>query len=106
MSIPTRPSPAIEAICYFCAAELLANVAQHAQASRAFLTCAQHGPWLRIVVRDNGRGGAALDRLGLVLERAWPGWPTALAPSTGTSASPARRVAPTAITVDLPCPRS
>ena len=35
VSIPARPSPAIEAICYFCAAELLANVAQHAQASRA-----------------------------------------------------------------------
>ncbi len=35
VSIQARPSPAIEAICYFCAAELLANVAQHAQASRA-----------------------------------------------------------------------
>ena len=30
-----RPIPAIEAIAYFCVAELLANVAQHAQASRA-----------------------------------------------------------------------
>ena len=59
-----RPSPAIEAICYFCAAELLANVAQHAQASRAHLSCAQHGPWLRIVVRDDGRGGAAVNRIG------------------------------------------
>ena len=35
VSIQSRPSPAIEAISYFCAAELLANVAQHAQASRA-----------------------------------------------------------------------
>ena len=34
VSILTRPSPAIEAICYFCAAELLANVAQHARATR------------------------------------------------------------------------
>ena len=64
VSIRSRPSPAIEAISYFCAAELLANVAQHAQASRASLTCAEHGPWLRIVVRDNGRGGAALNRSG------------------------------------------
>ena len=64
VAIETRPSPAIEAISYFCAAELLANVAQHAQASRAFLTCAQHGPWLRIVVRDNGQGGAAVNRNG------------------------------------------
>jgi signal transduction histidine kinase len=64
VSIPTRPSPAMEAICYFCAAELLANVAQHAQATRASLSCAQHGPWLRVVVRDNGRGGATVNRLG------------------------------------------
>jgi signal transduction histidine kinase len=64
VSIQSRPSPAIEAICYFCAAELLANVAQHAQASRASLSCVQHGPWLRIVVRDDGRGGAAVNRVG------------------------------------------
>ncbi len=30
VTVQSRPSPAIEAICYFCAAELLANVAQHA----------------------------------------------------------------------------
>ena len=64
VSIQARLSPAIEAIAYFCAAELLANVAQHAQASRASLTCAEHGPWLRVVVRDNGRGGAAIKRGG------------------------------------------
>jgi signal transduction histidine kinase len=64
VSIELRPTPGIEAICYFCAAELLANVAQHGQASRASLSCAQHGPWLRIVVRDDGRGGAALNRVG------------------------------------------
>ncbi len=64
VSVQSRPSPAIEAICYFCAAELLANVAQHAEASRASLSCAQHGPWLRIVVRDDGRGGAVVNRVG------------------------------------------
>jgi signal transduction histidine kinase len=101
VAIQTRPSPAIEAISYFCAAELLANVAQHAQASRAFLTCAEHGPWLRIVVCDNGRGGAALNRNG---------------PSSSGLAGLADRVGavdghlsiasppggPTAVTVDLP----
>jgi signal transduction histidine kinase len=101
VSILTRPSPAIEAISYFCAAELLANVAQHSHASRASLTCAQHGPWLRIVVRDNGQGGAAVERLG---------------PSSSGLAGLADRVSavdghlsiasppggPTAVTVDLP----
>jgi signal transduction histidine kinase len=58
VSITDRPTPAIEAIAYFCVAELLANVAQHAHASRARITCAQHGQWLRVVVRDDGKGGA------------------------------------------------
>ncbi len=60
----SRPTPAIEAIAYFCVAELLANVAQHAQASRASVSCAQQGTWLRLVVRDDGRGGAELSRVG------------------------------------------
>ncbi len=58
VAITDRPTPAIEAIAYFCVAELLANVAQHAHASRARITCAQHGRWLRVVVRDDGSGGA------------------------------------------------
>ena len=33
IDLRSRPTPAIEAIAYFCVAELLANVAQHAQAS-------------------------------------------------------------------------
>jgi signal transduction histidine kinase len=60
----SRPTPAIEAIAYFCVAELLANVAQHAQASRASVSCAQQGTWLRLVVRDDGRGAAAISRVG------------------------------------------
>jgi signal transduction histidine kinase len=64
VSIEFRPTPSIETICYFCAAELLANVAQHAAASRASLSCAEHGPWLRLVVRDDGHGGAAINRVG------------------------------------------
>jgi signal transduction histidine kinase len=64
LSFFDRPTPAIEAITYFCAAELLANIAQHANASRASVTCAQHGRWLRLVVRDDGTGGAQLARAG------------------------------------------
>lgn len=59
-----RPTPAIEAIAYYCVAELLANVAQHAHASRATVSCAQQGSWLRLVVRDDGRGGAHLSTVG------------------------------------------
>ncbi len=64
VELQTRPTPAIEAIAYFCVAELLANVAQHAQASRASVSCSEQGTWLRIVVRDDGTGGAQLTTVG------------------------------------------
>ena len=64
VDLRTRPTPAIEAIAYFCVAELLANVAQHAHASRATVSCAQQGSWLRLVVRDDGTGGAQLSTVG------------------------------------------
>jgi signal transduction histidine kinase len=64
LALSGRPTPAIEAIAYFCVAELLSNVAQHAHASRATITCADHGGWLRVVVRDDGTGGASPSRVG------------------------------------------
>jgi signal transduction histidine kinase len=64
LSLTDRPTPAIEAIAYFCVAELLSNVAQHAHASRASIGCAQDGQWLRLVVRDDGTGGAEPSNLG------------------------------------------
>ena len=64
VALGDRPTPAIESIAYFCVAELLANVAQHARASRASIRCTQHGGWLRLVVRDDGTGGAQLSGLG------------------------------------------
>jgi signal transduction histidine kinase len=39
-------------------------VAQHAQASRATIIATQSGRWLRLVVRDDGIGGAELATLG------------------------------------------
>ena len=64
LAIDDRPTPAIESIAYFCVAELLANVAQHARASRASISCTQHGQWLRLVVRDDGTGGAQPSTVG------------------------------------------
>jgi len=64
LALIDRPTPAIETIAYFCVAELLANVAQHAQASRAAVSCAQYAQWLRLVVRDDGKGGAQPARQG------------------------------------------
>jgi len=59
IDLPDRPSPAIETIAYFTAAELLANVAKHSGARRAVLGLAPARPGrLRLTVRDDGIGGA------------------------------------------------
>jgi signal transduction histidine kinase len=55
-----RPTPAIETIAYFCAAELLTNVIKHSGAGHAVLRAEQRDERLRLRVTDDGRGGAAL----------------------------------------------
>ena len=101
VSVQARPSPAIEAITYFCAAELLANVAQHASASRASLSCAQHGPWLRVVVRDNGEGGAMINRGGSS-SSGLAGLAERVGAVDGNLSIASPSGGPTAVTVDLP----
>ena len=54
------PSPAIEAIAYFCAAELLANVAKHSSASHAAITVSDGPGKVLVTVTDDGTGGAHL----------------------------------------------
>jgi signal transduction histidine kinase len=60
VGIAERPSPAIESIAYFCAAELLANVTKHSGASRATITAGDQGGRLLMTVTDDGAGGARL----------------------------------------------
>jgi nitrate/nitrite-specific signal transduction histidine kinase len=57
-SLPRRPTPAIETIAYFCAAELLANAAKHSHASRVEIQAAVRDGTLVLVVTDDGVGGA------------------------------------------------
>jgi signal transduction histidine kinase len=64
VDLPGRPSAAIEAIAYFCAAELLSNVAKHSGARHATLEAVQVGALLRVRVSDDGSGGARLDERG------------------------------------------
>jgi signal transduction histidine kinase len=60
VSIVARPSPAIESIAYFCAAELLANVTKHSGASRATISISDAGWRVLMTVTDDGTGGARL----------------------------------------------
>ncbi len=62
VSIPVRPTPAIETIAYFCAAELLANVAKHSSASKIKVeikaSARERDRMLILAVSDDGVGGA------------------------------------------------
>jgi signal transduction histidine kinase len=55
-----RPSPAIETIAYFCAAELVANATRHGAAAEIAVTVRQDDQQLMVTVRDDGRGGAVV----------------------------------------------
>ena len=57
--LPERPSPAIETIAYFSAAELLANAVKHSRANliEVAATSPPGGPFV-LTVSDDGRGGA------------------------------------------------
>jgi signal transduction histidine kinase len=66
VDLPERPSAAIETIAYFCAAELLANVAKHSGARHATLEAVHVPGLLQLRVSDDGCGGARVeDRGGL-----------------------------------------
>ena len=60
VSLTERPSPAIEAMAYFCAAELLANAAKHSGASRITVSVRGQDAGLVLSVTDDGDGGARL----------------------------------------------
>jgi signal transduction histidine kinase len=94
-----RLAPAVENSAYFLASEALANVAKHSQATVCRVTVVCDASRLRVVVEDDGRGGAVLapghglaglaDRL-----RAVDGVLTVDSPRGG----------PTRVIGDLPCP--
>jgi signal transduction histidine kinase len=113
-----RCAPAIEAVAYFVVSEALTNVAKHAGASRAEVTVERAGDRLRVVVTDDGRGGATLDPGGPGSSPADPLAGSGAAANGGTGLRGlAQRAAavdgtltvdsppggPTRITVELPC---
>jgi len=64
LDLPERPSAAIETIAFFCAAELLTNVAKHSGARHATLEALHASGLLRVRVSDDGIGGARVETHG------------------------------------------
>ncbi|MBA4866991.1 sensor domain-containing protein [Streptomyces sp. PSKA54] len=58
VDVPNRPTPAIESLAYYCAAELLANVIKHSGARGCGIELSTGDGTLRLRVTDDGRGGA------------------------------------------------
>jgi signal transduction histidine kinase len=97
VDLAERPSPAIETIAYFCAAELLANVAKHSGARRASLEAVHVPGMLRIRVGDDGAGGARV-----VAGGGLAGLTDRLRTVDGTMEISSQPGGPTVITVELP----
>jgi signal transduction histidine kinase len=98
VDVAERPPVAIESTAYFVVAEALANVAKHAEATKATVTIVRQGDRLVVEVTDNGAGGAdpaAGTGLKGLSERvaAVDGWMKVLSPAGG----------PTTVLVEMPC---
>lgn len=87
----------IESVAYFCAAELMANVARHSGARRAVIDLAVVDDDLRLRVTDDGHGGAAATP-GSGLS----GLADRLAPVDGRLVVMSPLGGPTAVTAEIP----
>lgn len=65
VDLPHRAGREEEAVAYFVVSEALTNVAKHARAQHITVDLRRDGPALRIVVIDDGDGGAAVRRDGV-----------------------------------------
>jgi signal transduction histidine kinase len=61
VNLGQRPDPVIESAAYFVIAEAITNVTKHSEARTAAVTVTGNGAMLRVVVEDDGRGGAHLE---------------------------------------------
>ena len=61
VSLGQRPDQAVEAVAYFVVAEAITNVTKHSDASRAAVMITEGAGLLRILVEDNGSGGAQVE---------------------------------------------
>jgi signal transduction histidine kinase len=102
VNLPQRPSAAIETIAYFCAAELLTNVAKHSRTTRggtprATLEVVHVPGLLRVRVSDDGAGGARFEARGGLA-----GLAERVRTVDGRIEVASPRGGPTVVTVELP----
>ncbi|HEV7210242.1 MAG TPA: sensor domain-containing protein [Blastococcus sp.] len=94
----TRLAPVTENTAYFVVSEALANVAKHSDAGACRVQVAQGDGRLRVVVEDDGTGGAVL-----APGHGLAGLADRLFAVDGVLAVDSPRGGPTRLTADLPC---
>ncbi|MEY9889665.1 signal transduction histidine kinase [Catenulispora sp. MAP5-51] len=99
-ALPWRPSPEVESAAYFVASESLANMAKHAHATRAWIELELRDGNLRMIVGDNGVGGAEADTGGGLA-----GLSDRIAPLDGILSVSSPLGGPTQIIMEMPCPK-
>ena len=98
---PTALPAPVESAAYFTVAECLANVAKHAEATRAWVELAHPAGLLTVVVGDDGRGGAdPASGTGM------RGVARRLAAFDGTMTVSSPKGGPTLVTLEVPCDSS
>jgi signal transduction histidine kinase len=98
VDIPGRPSEPIESAAYFAVSEALANAVKHARASRIMVDIRWSDGLLRLIVTDDGRGGAD-PALGTGLA----GLSRRVAAFDGTVSVASPPGGPTEVRMELPC---
>jgi signal transduction histidine kinase len=103
VDVAARCSPTIEAVAYFVVSEALTNVAKHARAGHAEVAVTRTGDRLRVVVTDDGVGGAAAGGAGPGSGTGLRGLAQRAAAVDGTLTVRSPAGGPTTITAELPC---
>lgn len=97
VSVTERPQAALETMLYFAAAELLANAAKHGEAQTASIAVLEGDGRLRLMVTDDGSGGATLSGAGSGLR----GLAERVRVADGTLVVDSPPGGPTTVTVEL-----
>ena len=97
IDLPVALPQPVESAAYFAVAELLTNTVKHAGASRAWVSGGYADDTLRLVVGDDGRGGADPAGSGLT------GVARRLAAFDGTLVVASPPGGPTVVTLEVPC---
>jgi signal transduction histidine kinase len=95
-----RPDRPQEAVAYFVVAEAITNVTKHSSASAAAVTITDESARLRVLVEDDGRGGAAIEPGGGLA-----GLAARVAAIDGTLTLTSPPGGPTRVAAELPCGR-